>query len=361
MSWQKSSDGAATHPRLMKIDALPDADDRLLNEARGFLWACSTQSAQHDTDYFVEVGVARMMGGARWRVLIDVAVRVGLITEHEIDGLRVFKLLEDENLWHIRSAAEKRWEGQQRADTKDPALRVPVVLRDGDQCRYCGVLTQWRGQRHHATFTLDHLVPGQAGTVETMVVACWRCNTSRSNNPQWDDDHPLRPVPAHPLYGKWAAQYLTENGYPTTQNVLREADDERPAPATGADTAPTSVRPATSQDDDSARAPRRAAHSRESAGSLDSDSNRSHPRATPGVTPAGSGRVRDGSASGEGGKPAPQAQGDGAGGSPPGRRRARRRGSRGRSRQQVEQCPIHHQPEPCARCLHEYETQGDSR
>lgn len=327
MSWQKSSDGAATHPKLMKIEALPEADERLLNEVKGWLWSLSTQSAQHDTDYFVEVGVARMFGGLRTAVLIDAAIRVGLLTEETVDGLRVYKLLEDENLWHIRSRAEKEWERQQAADCKDPRVKVPVVLRDGDNCRYCGVLTQWRGQRSHATFSLDHRVPGQAGTPDTMVVACWRCNTSRSSNPQWDDDHPLRPVPARPLYGKWAAQYLTENGYPTQQNVLREADEKRPAPAPGADTAPTRVRPATGQDDDNAPAAARA-DSRESAVRPDSESSPTGRPPTSRVASSGSGQGRVGSSSGgdgtgQGGKGAPQA--------PPGRRRGRR-GRRGSGR-----------------------------
>ncbi|GEA79948.1 HNH endonuclease [Cellulomonas uda] len=327
MSWQKSSDGAATHPKLMKIDALPDADDRLLNEVKGWLWSLSTQSAQHDTDYYVEVGTARMFGTSRTAVLVDVALRVGLLTEHTIDGLRVYKLLEDENLWHIRSRAEKEWERQQASDTKDPRLKVPVVLRDGDNCRYCGVLTQWRGPRNHATFTLDHRQPGQPGTVETLVVACWRCNTSRSNNPQWDDDHPLRPAPARPLYGRWAAQYLTDNGYPTQQNVLREADEKRPAPALGADPAPMSVRPATGKDDDTATAPRRAVP-RATPARVESESSQTPPPATPGVAPPGSGQGRVGSPSGvdgtgQGGRGAPQAQP---------RRRRGRRGKRGPGR-----------------------------
>ncbi|GAA4627298.1 HNH endonuclease [Cellulomonas oligotrophica] len=343
MSWQKSSDGAATHPKLMKIDALPEADERLLNECRGFLWALSTQSAQHDTDYYVEVGTARMMGGVRWRELVEVAVRVGLLTEHEVDGLRVFKLVEDENLWHIRSRAEKEWAAQQANDVKDPAIKVHVVRRDGDQCRYCGVLTQWRGPRHHATFTLDHRVPGQAGTVATMVVACWRCNTSRSNNPQWDDDHPLRQPPAHPRYGRWAAEYLTNNGYPTRQNVLRELDDERPAPAAGADPAPSRVRPAPSQAADPAPAASRAAAA-DPVPDVESESTPTQPPATRGVPLSGSGTGRVGSRSG--------GDGQGAAQPPPSPRRARR-GRRGKKRPSsppVEICPVHALPDPCPTC-----------
>ncbi len=334
MSWQKSSDGAATHPKLMKIDALPDADERLRLEVMGWLWGLSTMSAQHDADYYVEVGQCRMLGGSRTDVLIAAAMRVGLLTEHTIDGLRVYKLLEDENLWHIRSRAEKEWAAQQEGDAKDPALKVPMVLRDGDNCRYCGVLTQWRGTRHHASWTMDHRVPGQAGTVETVVVACWRCNTSRSNNPQWDDDHPLRPVPTRPLYGRWAAEYLTNNGYPTVQNVLREADDERPTPAETTEPAPQpGVRPVSGPGDDPAPSPRRRARQDgpKSAGGppdIESHSSGSQGPATGAVTAPGSGRVGSGSGvvgSGVDGS----GSGGGGSGSGTGRRRRKRRGRRG--------------------------------
>lgn len=317
MSWQKSSDTAATHPRFMQIIALPGCDERTTNEVAGWLWRCSVQSAQHRTDYFVDVGTAHMLGLSRTPELVKIAKRAGLLTETKVDGVKCYKLIDDEALWHIRSRAEQEWDNQQRNDTRDPAIKVPVVRRDGDNCRWCGVLTQWRGQRSRRTFTLDHLVPGQAGTPDTMVVACWGCQSSRKDNPQWDDDHPLRPEPTpdRRLYGRWSALFLTENGYPTEQNVYR--DDQRPAPAQAADPAPYGVRPAPAAAADPAGA-------RETAPRVESDSSLSPPATTTRVGRAGSGR--DGTGSGPGSGSGRDGPGQGGSGRP---RRRGRRGGRG--------------------------------
>lgn len=241
----------------MQIAGFPGTDARTLNEVRGFINACATQSAGHVTDYLVDFGTAQMFGGARTKKLIGYCVRAGLLTEVDVDGVKQWALINDPEYIHIRTRAEIEWERQQRADTRDPGLMVPVRLRDGDNCRYCGVLVEWRGKKSHKSAEPDHREPGQAATVETLVVSCRRCNGARQDNPQWDDDHPLRPAPERPNYGKWTAAYLTENGYPTQPNVRpdnlepRTADtaapahptdpapcvEERPA-ATPADTAP---------------------------------------------------------------------------------------------------------------------------
>ena len=128
-----------------------------------------------------------------------------------------------EEVAHMRLKAEIESERQRRRDNTDPALTVPVTLRDGDQCRYCGVLTKWRGRVSGRTRTLDHLldrVDGLGGTtsVDNVVVACVRCSSARQTIPRWDDDHPLRAVPSAPIYGRWAARFLTEYGYPTEAN-----------------------------------------------------------------------------------------------------------------------------------------------
>lgn len=309
MPWQKSSDTAATHPKFMQIRAISGCDARTTNEVVGFLWRCSVLSAQHKTDYLVDLGTAEMVGGPRTPALVRVAKRAGLLSDVRIEGLRGYRLTDDEEIWHIRSRRELEWESQRKRDNSDPGLKVPVVLRDGDQCRWCGVLTQMRGRTSARTFTLDHLEPGQAGTVDTMVVACLRCNTSRQDNPRWDDDHQLRPAPGAPLYGKWSADYLTNNGYPTQQNVYD--DGERPAPATASGTAPTSVRPARAAAADTAHRRDAQRGPGETQADLDIQSRSNDIAALPGVGPVGSGR--DGSGTGRVG---------------PGR--GRRRGRRGR-------------------------------
>jgi hypothetical protein len=329
----------------MEVAGYRGADERTVNEVAGWLFRCAFQSAAHMTDYVIDVGTAYMLGGSRTAELTRMCVRAGLLTAAQRNGTRVYRLIADPEFIHIKLREEVEWERQQRNDTRDPALTVPVRRRDGDNCRWCGVLVQWRGRKSRRTAVLDHLVPGQAGTPETMHVACWGCNSSRKDNPQWDDDHPLRPAPAAPRYGVHTAAFLTDNGYPTVANVTSdqarapEAENAAPAaqrPASAPSDRTRSERPADGQEVDQKSPPKSAPHSDETSS-------------------AGSGL--DGSASGPG---------SGAdGGAPPARRRrSRRGGQRNRPRTADEPttplCPIHHQPEPCTTCQHEYDTEGDT-
>lgn len=252
MPWTRTGDNAATYPALMQLRGHRAADDRLVNEVYGFVTRCYHQSAGHMTDYSVDYGTAEMIGGPRTDALIKWAERAEIfIPRKPVRGIRSWVLLQDPEFIHIKLRSEIEWDRTQRRDTRDPALTVPVRRRDGDNCRWCGVLVQWRGKPTNRKATFDHLVPGEAGTVETMIVACTACNSGRGGNVErWDDEHELRPEPAEPNYGKWTAAFLSENGYPTEPNIR---SDERTAPVAGADSAPERVRPATPPSDDPAR------------------------------------------------------------------------------------------------------------
>lgn len=250
MPWTRIGDSAATYPKLMETAGFKGADERTVNEVAGWLLRCAFQSAAHMTDYRIDAGTAWMLGGSRTEELVRVCLKVGLLEEVKTPGAKAYRLLEDPEFIHIRLRKEVEWERQQRNDTRDPRLRVPVLLRDGDLCRYCGVLVMWRGKTSNRSGSLDHRTPGAAGTVATMVVACMGCNSSRSDSPAWDDNNPLLPPPAVPVFGRVTAKYLTENGHPTVENLTGET--QRPARAPGAEPAPTGVRPATAACDDSA-------------------------------------------------------------------------------------------------------------
>jgi hypothetical protein len=236
MPWTRTGDNAATYPALMQLQGAPGADERTVNEVFGFLMRCAFQSAAHMTDYVLDAGTTYMVGGARTAELIKLCVRADVLTPIKQNGLKAWRLIADPEFIHIRLRAEIEWERQQRKDTANPALTVPVRRRDGDNCRWCGVLVQWRGQRSTRTGTLDHQYPGKPGTPDTMFVACLGCNSGRKDNIDlWADNHTMRPEPHTPNYGKWTAKLLTDNGYPTTPNIH---SDDAPALAAAADTAP---------------------------------------------------------------------------------------------------------------------------
>jgi hypothetical protein len=237
--WMRTGDSAATYPAVMETAGLISADERTVNEVFGFVSRCAIQSAAHKTDYVIDVGTVQMIGGARWRELVNICVAVGLY-DVVLAG-RSWRLIQDPEFIHIQLKADVEWARQQRNDNRDTRLTVPVRLRDGDQCRWCGVLVQWRGKKTNRSGSLDHLHPGQPGTVDTLVVACARCNGARGANPEaWADVHELRPAPASPRYGRWTAEHLTNNGYPVEPNVASDGD----APTAAADPAPQRVRPA---------------------------------------------------------------------------------------------------------------------
>ena len=224
MPWMRTGDTAATYPALMALVADPSADERTVNEAFGWLTRCAILSAAHKTDYVIDVGTAYMIGGARAQELIRLCIGAGLLTSTTTSaGLPAYKLIADPEFIHMRLREEIEWERTQRSDCRNPDLTVPVRRRDGDQCRWCGVVVLWRGKTSNRSGTLDHLQPGKPAIVDTLVVACRGCNSARSRNPEsWDDNHRLLPPPVAPMYGKWTAEHLSKNGWVTDSNITTD-------------------------------------------------------------------------------------------------------------------------------------------
>ena len=243
----KNGDNAATYPPLMSVAGMPEADERIVNEAAGFIWRASTLSAAHMTDYLVDMGTWMLIGGGRTQLLLKLCERAGLVTKaKDQTGLTSYKIIADPEFIHMRLREEILWERQQRNDTGNPAIAAPVRQRDGDTCRWCGVLVQWMGRGDSSRrATLDHLVPGRAGTIDTMVVACKGCNSGRgADTAAWDSRHDLRQPPAKPLYGEATAAYLRKHGHPDA--IANVTSDEKPARAEASQAAAHTQRQGTS-------------------------------------------------------------------------------------------------------------------
>lgn len=240
MSWLKQSDVSANHPITLRALEMEDADDRILNEVYGWVNRCATQSAAHDQDYIVTKGTAVAMAGSfsRFQALSAAAIFCGYFTEVMItvegEKRKAFKLVEEEDLFHMILKADKDWTQQRQADNRDLAKTGPVRLRDGDACRYCGRVVGWGADRKSVRWgSIDHVVPGEPGTVATMVVCCGQCNSKRKNDPHsiWK----TLPVPSSPHIGPATATWLTEKcGTPTKPTYTRTPTDSvSPAPVNG--------------------------------------------------------------------------------------------------------------------------------
>jgi hypothetical protein len=218
MPWLRIGDTAANHPIALAVLEDPAADDRLLNEVFGFVARCALQSTAHLTDYLISMGTAIQIGGhSRVWALLDAAVDAGYLSPAEmiVDGIarKAYKLLDDPDFIHMRTREEIEWERQRKTDNSNPALIVPVRLRDGDACRYCGLVVDFRpGQRKgRIAGTYDHREPGQAATIETYVVSCRACNASRGDSANADASLPLLPEPAKPYYSAHTIEWIRTN------------------------------------------------------------------------------------------------------------------------------------------------------
>jgi hypothetical protein len=251
MPWLKVSDVAAQHPVVQRplLEAPPadvDAFD-MVNLAFGLVTRCATSAAGYRTDYRVDDATVAMMGGPNWRARAELAERAGYWQRTDDGG---WVILDDpDNFLHIRLKSELEWEAARKKDTANPSLIVPVRLRDGDGCRYCGVIVTWGVQRGGRGGTYDHAVPGKAATSpDDLRVCCRQCNTRRGTDPTADRWMPPQPSPAEPHYGTKTVALLAEHGHRVPRSRSRRGTATDPRPGTQPDTATTAERPAAQAD-----------------------------------------------------------------------------------------------------------------
>ena len=218
MPWLKVSDTAAQHRIVWRALEIPGASMQSMWSLFGQVLALAVEAAAFKTNYIIERGSVLKFTGtpeAADKFIAD-AMFCGYLTNQVPldDGRIAYKLVEDEDLFHMRLREEIDWENRRRNDTRKTSLIVPIRARDGDACRWCGHVVWWGDRKGGRGATYDHLNPGvPAETPEDMVVACRSCNSSRKDNAGWAVD--LLPAPSAPYYSAKSAAWLTENGVPT--------------------------------------------------------------------------------------------------------------------------------------------------
>ena len=218
MPWLKVSDTAAQHRIVWRALEIPGASMQSMWSLFGQVLALAVEAAAFKTDYVVERGSILKFTGtpdAAQKFIADATFCGYLTGEVPLDDGRIaYRLVEDEDLFHMRLREEIDWENRRRNDTRNGALIVPIRARDGDACRWCGHVVYWGNQKGGRGATYDHLNPGvPAETPDDMVVACRSCNASRKDNAGWAVD--LLPAPKTPYFSAKSAAWLTENGVPT--------------------------------------------------------------------------------------------------------------------------------------------------
>lgn len=212
MSWLKVSDDCFQYPKLLEILGYAPEDPRIRLEVFGFVVALASLSASHNTDYKISFGHVLTVAGDRGKYLTSLCEKVGILTKISESPLQ-WSIIADPDFLHMRLKDEVLWDRQQRKDTNDPTIYGPVRKRDGDNCRWCGVPVVWRGSNRNARKgSLDHLNPGEAGTVETIVVSCLNCNASKKNSAYGPGERELLPVPTIKRYTQGTVDDLAKIG-----------------------------------------------------------------------------------------------------------------------------------------------------
>ncbi|MFD6030493.1 hypothetical protein ACFWE5_07240 [Cellulosimicrobium funkei] len=219
------SDTAPMDPRLLAVIEHDLADDRATNEVYGFYGRLVGLSGQHLTDYVVSYGTVLLVAGSKDNAtrLLAICEYIDFVTEcQDNQGRRLFKLLADPEFWHIKLADEVAWERQRQNDNRNPDITAPVRNRDGDACRYCAKVVNFKARKGKLAGTYDHRPPGQPGSAETSVVACGECNARRGNKPVpvADLELPLLPVPAKPYYHDYTVEWLRGHEALLTQHGM---------------------------------------------------------------------------------------------------------------------------------------------
>lgn len=232
MPWMKWSDTSSDHPSFARLYNLPYWTPGLRRELTGFIFHCASHSAQYMTDYYIEEGVVKREGGLEpdtaqvfeqnWERLADAALKVGFFTGvyKNSEGQVAYKLIDDtENFVHLIRKDEAEWNKGRDKDLNDPILKGKVRVRDGDQCRWCGLVVSFDARNGGRAGTYDHVnsMVVADGDPRKMVVSCRGCNLAKGNGKSWDKK--LRPVPVNPYYSEFTVKQLAKWGFhvnPTT-------------------------------------------------------------------------------------------------------------------------------------------------
>ncbi|MGG7653525.1 hypothetical protein [Kocuria rosea] len=283
-----------------------DGGYQLKNELFGLIAICCSVVAALKGDYVIGRGVFIREAGPDWPRLEEAAVRAGYVTRVQLeDGSPALKLVEDTSLFHMIPRAERDRNNQHRNDTRRAELTIPVRVRDGDQCRYCGIVVHWGDRRGGRGGTYDHLDPSRpAESPEDLVACCRTCNSARQDDLA-SFDKELKPAPTDPFYSASTAKLLAKHGITVqatdNRTPVKEATSGQTNGATTAAHSKATPAPAVEPSEQRPAEAPEPGPSKDAPKTTDRGSGRSRQnegvtdQAAPGRDGSGSGRAREGS------------------------------------------------------------------
>ena len=213
MPWAKLDDALWAHPKVLIVG----------NEATGVWARCISWSSQQMTDGFVPLGALRMIAGSRLRTVAGVLVAAKLLDDKPGPEGAAGYWIHDFLLYNPSREFTMN-ERAHRAEKKDPEITRAVRRRDGSLCRYCRVRVNWKDRRGATGGTYDQVIPGRAGGVANLVVACRRCNSRKKDQTPEQAEMVLLPEPTPEDLARDLAQDLDTAKSEPSPDLAPEGD-----------------------------------------------------------------------------------------------------------------------------------------
>lgn len=158
--------------------------------------------------------------------MLEMLCGAGLLFQEEgPEGYPALRLVDDRELFHMRSKEEVELDRLRSKDKHNIDLLVKVRIRDGDQCRWCGCWVDWRDRRSGRSGTYDSLNGHKNSTPETLVVACRSCNSARGAGEVKELRDPPTPEEVH--YNKHTIAFINDSRYAKEHDIYVVSKDER--------------------------------------------------------------------------------------------------------------------------------------
>lgn len=214
MPWIRIGDTVAFDPRTLHPYEDPDADARTVDEVFGFAVRLAAEAASKETDRHVTRGMARHLAGTpeRGDRMMSILVSAGI---WQPDGTG-WTLVNDPNYIHLQAKGEVDRSRIRARDNRNDALTVNARLRDGDECRYCRKVVNWRDRKSLRGGTWEHVnIANQPTLLAEFVVCCFECNREPASRGS------LLHAPSKPVYGADTKLFVKERlgAWPTRAEI----------------------------------------------------------------------------------------------------------------------------------------------
>lgn len=191
MAWIESHQELGRHPKTRKLARLLAISVPAAIGHLHLLWWWALDYAQDGdlSKYDPEDIADAVMWDGDAQELCEALIKAGFLDQYE-SGLRIHDWAD-----YTSKLQEHR---EKRARNKDlysnMALTREVRARDGDRCRYCGKLVDWKDHKGDDGGTYDVIDPAGPVTAANVVVACRACANQKAGRTPQDAGMALLPV-----------------------------------------------------------------------------------------------------------------------------------------------------------------------